>query len=92
MASKSQKYDAVVAAAYENGETIEAFGDFDGGSEEGNDVRLIKHGGLWLVLERIDNEEVIQDFLDEDEAREAFATIQEEIDDEDEGDTENPDE
>jgi hypothetical protein len=74
-----EKYDALVDVACENGKTIESGGNFNEDSETGHDVRLVKHGGLWLVVERIDDEGNIDDFIDREDAREAFAAIKAEI-------------
>ena len=77
--SSKEKYDALVETACEKGKTIESSGAFNEDSEEGHDVRLIKHGGLWLVVERIDDEGNVDDFINREDAREAFAAIKAEI-------------
>lgn len=41
MSSKTEKFDALVAIAYDEGETINSYGDFNEASEEGRDVQLI---------------------------------------------------
>ena len=79
MSSKDEKLEALIKAAYENGESVESCGEYDEDSEEGHDVNFIKHGGLFLVVERIDDEENIESYTDEDEAREAFEEIKSDI-------------
>ena len=80
--SKKGKYDSLVNAAYENGEIIESFGEFDEDSEERHNVELLQHGALWLVIENIDEAETVIDFVDEAEARNAFEGMKKEIEDE----------
>jgi hypothetical protein len=87
MSTQKEKFDALIDAALENGETMDSFGDYDEKSEEGHDVSLIKHGGLWLVVERNDEDENVEHFLDKSEACEAFVEIQEKIEEEESANT-----
>jgi hypothetical protein len=87
MDSKSQKYDTLIENAIINGESVDSYGEYDDDSKKGHDVELIEHGGLWLVAERDDGDEDVQDYLDEKEARKAFARIQGEIEKEENEDS-----
>ena len=80
--SKKVKYETLVEAAYNDGESIESFGEFDEDAEEGHNVELLKHGALFLIIENIDEAETVIDFVDEDEAREIFDGIKKGIEEE----------
>jgi hypothetical protein len=80
--SKKEKYNSLVEAAYNDGDVIETCGRFDEDAEEGHNVELIQHGALWLVVVNEDEAETVIDFVDEDEAREAFDGIKKEIEEE----------
>lgn len=82
MSSKKQ-LEALTEIACKAGKTIDSFGDFDEESGVGHRVLLLQHGGLCLVIEDEDGEQAnVEPFTDEAEAREAFAEIREEIENE----------
>ena len=80
--SKKEKYETLVETAYNEGDTIETFGEFDEDTEEGHNVELLQHGSIWLVIENEDEAETVIDFVDEAEAREAFEGLKKEIQEE----------
>ncbi|MDD5673277.1 MAG: hypothetical protein PHC61_03875 [Chitinivibrionales bacterium] len=82
MSSKQKKFDALVELALENGQVVDSFGDFDEKTGEGDGVKLVEHGGLWVVVESQNDEDLYEGFSEEQEAREAFAQIKKEIEEE----------
>jgi hypothetical protein len=80
--SLKEQFEELVEAALEDGETVDSYGDYDEKAEEGHDVELIQHGGLYVVNERIDGEENPEPYTDGDEAQQDFAEIKAAIKDE----------
>ncbi len=82
MSEASEKLNALVDDAIENGDSVESFGEYDDEQSEGHDVELFQHGGLWVVVEWNNGRESIEPFTDEAEARSAFDDVKEVIEQE----------
>jgi hypothetical protein len=82
MSVASEKLDALVEAAIEDGDSIACYGTYDDELSEGHDVELYQHGGLFVVVEWHDGKESIEPFIDEEEARAAFDDVKEAIEQE----------
>ncbi len=84
MSVASEKLDALVEDAIENGDSVECWGEYDDELSEGHDVELFRHGGLYVVVEWNDGKESIEPFTDEAEARAAFDEVKDAIEQEEE--------
>ncbi len=74
-----EKLEALVENAYQNGQKLDSFGDYNEGTQEGHDAGFFQYGGLYLVVERNDDDVQIDDYIDAQEARLDFEEIKEEI-------------